>query len=75
MRKINAALRYSHGYDTHGVSVTRMAYRSHWASTDQVPQRLVDAGLRSRSGLSAALLTGRTYCIDQICKGNGLHQM
>jgi hypothetical protein len=50
LRKINAVVRYSQGSPTRGFSVTGMAYRSHWNSTDQIPQRLIDSGELPRFG-------------------------
>lgn len=44
-RKFNGVLRYSRGYANNGWSVTAMAYRGSWNSTDQIPQRAVDTGL------------------------------
>jgi hypothetical protein len=43
-RKLNGVLRYSRGYANNGWSVTAMAYRGRWHSTDQIPERAVDAG-------------------------------
>lgn len=48
--KLNGVLRYSQGSAAERVSVTAMAYRAHWNSTDQIPQRAVDAGLIGRYG-------------------------
>ena len=50
LKKINAVLRYSQGSERRGFSLTGMAYRSSWTSTDQVPQRLVDSGQIGRYG-------------------------
>jgi hypothetical protein len=47
-RKVNGVLRYSRGYANNGWSVTAMAYRGSWNSTDQIPERAVDAGLLNR---------------------------
>jgi hypothetical protein len=43
-RKLNGVLRYSRGYANNGWSVTAMAYRGRWNSTDQIPERAVDDG-------------------------------
>lgn len=43
-RKANGVLRYSRGYANNGWSVTAMAYRGTWNSTDQIPERAVDDG-------------------------------
>ncbi|MEG2045532.1 MAG: TonB-dependent receptor [Comamonas sp.] len=40
----NAVLRLSKGTQAQGGSLSLMAYEGHWTSTDQVPQRLIDAG-------------------------------
>lgn len=49
-RKLNALLRYSEGTRHNGFSFSAMAYRNRWTSTDQIPQRAVDAGALSRLG-------------------------
>ncbi|MDP9894086.1 hypothetical protein J2W32_002961 [Variovorax boronicumulans] len=50
LRKVSAVARYSQGSPTRGFSVTGMAYKSRWTSTDQVPERLIDSGELSRFG-------------------------
>ncbi|RYF35537.1 MAG: TonB-dependent receptor, partial [Comamonadaceae bacterium] len=50
LKKANAVLRYSQGSPTQGFSITGMAYKSRWTSTDQVPQRLIDSGELPRFG-------------------------
>ncbi|MCR6478261.1 TonB-dependent receptor [Variovorax sp. ZS18.2.2] len=50
LRKVSAVARYSQGSPTRGFSVTGMAYKSRWTSTDQVPERLIDSGQLSRFG-------------------------
>lgn len=49
-RKLNAQMRYSEGSGTDGFSVSAMAYRNTWTSTDQIPQRAIDQGLLPRFG-------------------------
>ena len=49
-RKVNALIRYSQGDALNGFSVTGMAYRGTWDSTDQVPERAVDDGRLDRFG-------------------------
>ena len=49
-KKFNTALRYSRGDKADGFSVTGMAYKAEWDSTDQIPQRAVDSGLIGRFG-------------------------
>ena len=44
LRKLNGVLRYSRGHAGNGFAVTGMAYTNSWNSTDQIPQRAVDAG-------------------------------
>ena len=44
-RKINGVLRFSEGTESNGFNVSLMAYRAHWNSTDQIPQRAIDEGL------------------------------
>ena len=48
--KINTVLRYSRGDKADGFNVTGMAYKAHWDSTDQIPQRAVNSGLIDRFG-------------------------
>jgi outer membrane receptor protein involved in Fe transport len=49
-RKINGVIRYSHGDAVNGLSITGMAYRGKWNSTDQVPERAIAEGLIDRLG-------------------------
>ena len=49
-KKFNTALRYSRGDKADGFSVTGMAYKADWDSTDQIPQRAVDSELIDRFG-------------------------
>ncbi len=48
--KYNGVLRYAQGGPANGFNVTGMAYQASWTSTDQIPQRAVDAGLIGRFG-------------------------
>jgi hypothetical protein len=59
--KYNGVLRYSHGNSRNGLSVTFMGYSNHWHSTDQIPQRAVDAGLIDRFGFIEETDGGDTY--------------
>jgi outer membrane receptor protein involved in Fe transport len=43
-RKINGVMRWSRGTQEDGVSITGMAYANRWYSTDQIPERAVQAG-------------------------------
>ena len=49
-RKFSGVLRYSSGNTNSGYEITAMAYQARWNSTDQIPQRAVDAGLVGRFG-------------------------
>ncbi len=44
LHKTNAVLTLSGGTVTEGWSASLMGYDAHWISTDQIPQRLIDAG-------------------------------
>ncbi len=44
LRKSNGVLRLSGGSSAQGWSTSLMAYSARWTSTDQIPQRLIDAG-------------------------------
>ena len=48
--KVNGLLRYSRGDSRNGLSLTAMAYRAAWDSTDQVPQRAIESGTIERFG-------------------------
>jgi hypothetical protein len=48
--RLNGVLRYHRGTDTDSWTLTGMAYSGKWNSTDQVPQRAIDAGLIGRFG-------------------------
>src|SRR5215470_7040178 len=50
MKKLNGVVRYSLGTAEEGVSITGMAYKNSWTSTDQIARRAVDQGLISRWG-------------------------
>lgn len=60
-RKFNAVLRLSQGSRSDGWSVTGMAYRGRWTSTDQVAQRAIDSGLISRYGSLDPSSGGETF--------------
>jgi hypothetical protein len=49
-KKLNAAVRYSHGDSQNGFSLTGMAYSADWNATDQVPARAIDNGTIPRFG-------------------------
>lgn len=44
LRKLNGVLTLSEGSASRGWSASLMSYQAHWTATDQVPQRLIDAG-------------------------------
>lgn len=48
--RFNGLLRYSHTSGPTVLAITGMAYNGAFNSTDQIPQRLVDAGVLSRYG-------------------------
>jgi hypothetical protein len=50
LRKLNAILRFAKGTQADGFTLTAMAYRNRWNSTDQIPQRAVDSGTLGRFG-------------------------
>ncbi len=64
LHKVNAVVRYAQGSPTHGVSVTAMAYKSRWTSTDQVPERAIDSGQISRFGSMNPTDGGKTQRIS-----------
>ena len=44
LRRVNGVLSASAGTTAQGWTASLMGYDAHWTSTDQVPQRLIDAG-------------------------------
>lgn len=60
-RKLNGVLRYSQGTRQDGFSLTGMAYRGQWTSTDQVPQRAIDSGAVDRFGSLDPTTGGETH--------------
>jgi outer membrane receptor protein involved in Fe transport len=50
LRKYNGVLSYTFGTPDHRFSITGMAYKNRWTSTDQIPQRLIDDGTLARFG-------------------------
>jgi outer membrane receptor protein involved in Fe transport len=60
LRKTNLAGKYSQGNAANGWSVGINHYAADWTSTDQVPQRAVDAGLIGRFGSFDPTAGGRT---------------
>ena len=59
LRKTNAVLTLSDGTRAEGWSTSLMAYEARWDSTDQIPQRAIDAGL-DRFGSLDPTSGGRT---------------
>jgi len=45
LRKLNGLLTLSEGSASRGWSASLMSYQANWTATDQVPQRLIDAGV------------------------------
>lgn len=64
LKKTNAVLRYSQGSQARGFSLTGMAYKSSWTSTDQVPQRAIDSGELRRFGSLDPTDGGRTQRVS-----------
>lgn len=60
-RRFNGVLRYSLAEGDTQQSLTAMAYTAKWNSTDQVPQRAIDAGLIGRFGAIDPSDHGETY--------------
>src|SRR5688500_116114 len=59
--KFNGVVRYSQGNSRDGFSATFLGFSNHWHSTDQIPQRAIDAGLISRFGFIEETDGGETY--------------
>ncbi|HZX33493.1 MAG TPA: TonB-dependent receptor [Rhodocyclaceae bacterium] len=60
-RRLNGILRYSQGSRNDGFSVTVMAYRGKWTSTDQVAQRAIDRSQVNRFGSLDPTSGGETH--------------
>ena len=60
-RKLNGLLRYSEGTRHDGFSLTGMAYKGNWTSTDQIAKRAIDSGLVNRYGTLDSTTGGETY--------------
>jgi hypothetical protein len=60
-KKYNGVLRYSHGDNINGMSLTAMAYHGKWNATEASPQRAVDQGLIDRFGSLDPTDGGHTY--------------
>ncbi len=60
LRKRNGMFRYSKGNYDERFSLTAMAYDSSWTSTDQIPEREVEAGRLSEFGFIDPTVGGRT---------------
>ncbi|MEQ1759396.1 MAG: TonB-dependent receptor [Vicinamibacterales bacterium] len=59
--KYNGVVRFSQGDARNGLSLTYLGFSNHWHSTDQIPQRAVDAGLIDRFGFIEESDGGETY--------------
>jgi hypothetical protein len=60
-RKVNGVIRYTRGDAANAWSMTGMAYRARWNSTDQVPARAIQSGLIGRFGNIDPTNGGDTY--------------
>ena len=60
-RKLNGVLRYSQGTREDGFSLTGMAYRGRWTSTDQLASRVIDSGQVDRYGTLDDSTGGETF--------------
>ncbi len=59
--KYNGVVRYSQGDTRNGLSLTLLGFSNHWHSTDQIPQRAVDAGVINRFGFIEETDGGETF--------------
>ena len=62
VRKLNGVFTLSGGTRALGWHVSALAYRSRWTATDQIPQRLIDAGRFNGPGFSRSF--GRYDSLD-----------
>jgi hypothetical protein len=70
LHKSNGVFTLSQGTAAQGWSTSGMAYQAHWTATDQIPQRLIDAGQVSGPGGSSARRFGRFDSLDPSTGGN-----
>jgi hypothetical protein len=63
MRRWNGVVRYSQGSATNGFSLTGLAYKADWNSSDQIPRRAVAGGTLSRFGFLDRTNGGETHRI------------
>jgi hypothetical protein len=59
--KFNGVVRYSQGNARNGLSLTFLGFSNRWHSTDQIPQRAVDAGTIDRFGFIEETDGGETF--------------
>ncbi len=60
-RKLNVLTRYTLADEKQRFGVTAQAYDGEWRSTDQIPQRAVDAGLIDRFGYVDPTVGGKSH--------------
>ena len=48
LEKVNAVLRFTHGKPDNGWAINVLAYDASWQATDQIPERLIQAGVLDR---------------------------
>jgi hypothetical protein len=65
VNKYNGVIKYSLGDDDFGISLSTLAYTNSWTSTDQIPQRAVDAGILDRLAAVDATDGGRTTRVTE----------
>jgi outer membrane receptor protein involved in Fe transport len=61
LRRVNALVKYSRGEPYDGYAVTASAYDGRWKSTDQIPERAVDAGFLDRFGFVDPTVGGESH--------------
>ncbi|MGE0496499.1 MAG: TonB-dependent receptor [Ramlibacter sp.] len=77
LRKTNLVARYSRGTERNGWSVGVTHYEARWISTDQIPQRAVDAGTLGRFDSldpTGGGRTQRTAVTAEWARGEGARQ-
>ena len=72
--KLNGLLRYSRGDAVNGLSLTALAYRGTWNSTDQVPPRAIQSGTIDRFGAIDPTDGGETYRYGGIADWQGANR-
>ncbi len=65
-KKLNGVIRYSHGDNVNGFSLTGMVYHGDWNATQALPQRAVEDGSVDRFGAIDPTDKGHSYRVSAV---------